>query len=439
MSNYITEDLYEFEGLSEVITLEPKLIEQALQLSNQIRNQSRRSQIYLQALALFSFEEWLQKREPLLPIYRENCSVFQPQYANVIDAVCHLNVGEFKVCLIPIISFSDEEVMVPRAVIDLPELVAHFYVLIGIEEDLEIAAIRGFVRYDQLVSHQSEFQADMDWNYPLPMAWFNRQPDELLIYLQCLEPLAMSLPEIPNNRQKLLSGLKSELAALLPQLPERPLWKGLSWEQGKAVLTSPELLNWLYQASSENSASLTKYLSDLLNLLTEEAVNVSVWLRNQMDNLVQGLSWQVLPAPSLRSKSERSLAGQLEDILSEIKGSTDIEIPLDAGRAYQDLPLTSRLRLYAITWSVPDVEREWALLLILGAVPGDLPPEGVKLRVSDQTGILSEEELTSDSNDAYLFTQVEGTYEEKFLATITSANEEAQVSRLFEFCLELPL
>ena len=439
MSNYLTEDLLEFEGLSEVITLEPKLIEQALQQSNQIRNQSRRWQIYLQALALFSFQEWLQKREPELPIHHENCSVFQLQYANVIDAVCHLTVGEFKVCLIPTICFSDEEVMIPRAVIDLPELAAHFYVVIGIEEDLEIAAIRGFVRYDQLVSYQPELEPDMDWNYPLPIAWFNRQPDELLLYLQCLETAAMPLPEIPNNRQGLLSQMQSELAVLLPQLHEHPLWKVLSWEQGKAVLTSPDLLNWLYQASSENSASLTNYLSDLLNLLTEEAVNVSVGLRNQMDNLVKGLSWQVLPAPSLRLKSDRSMAGQLEDILQEIKGCTGMEIPSDAGRAYQDLPLTPRLRLYAITWSVPDVEREWALLLVLGAVPGDLPPYGVKLRVSDQTGILSEEELKSDSNDAYLFTQVEGTYEEKFLATITSANGEAQISRLFEFCPELPL
>jgi hypothetical protein len=127
-------------------------------------------------------------------------------------------------------------------VLDLPEFTAHFYVVIGIEEDLEIAAIRGFLRYDQLVNYQSELQPEVDWNYHLPLAWFNREPNELLLYLQCLAPTAIPLPEIPTHRQASLRRMQTPLLNLLPQLHSRPLWQVLTWEQATAVLTS---LNYL--------------------------------------------------------------------------------------------------------------------------------------------------------------------------------------------------
>ncbi len=255
----LTDDWVEFENLTETIPLEPEQFDHAVELSEQIGNEARKWQVYLQALALLSFEEWLQQREPEISVNREHASVLQPQYANAINAVCNLNVGEFKVCLIPNISFSDEEVIVPRAIIDLPEFTAHFYVVIGIEEELEVAAIRGFLRHDQLVNYQPQLQAEADWTYQLPLAWFNREPDELLLYLQCLEPTAIPLPEIPTNRQATLARMQAALLALLPQLRNRPLWQVLTWEQGVAVLTTPDLLNWLYQSLTENAANLTKH------------------------------------------------------------------------------------------------------------------------------------------------------------------------------------
>lgn len=96
MTNYLTDltdDLVEFDDNPEIITLEPELLEQALEISQHLRNKSRQWQIYFQALALFAFEEWLHKREPSISINRKETSVFQPQYANVIDAVCNLRVG----------------------------------------------------------------------------------------------------------------------------------------------------------------------------------------------------------------------------------------------------------------------------------------------------------------------------------------------------------
>lgn len=441
----LTEDWVEFENSSETITLEPEQLKQALELSNQVGDEARKWQVYLQALALLSFEEWLQQREPEISIERESSSVWQPQYANAIDAVCNLKIGEFKVCLIPTISFTDEEVIVPRAVVDLPEFTAHFYVVVGIEEELDVAAIRGFLRHDQLVNHQPQLQAEADWTYQLPLVWFNREPDELLLYLQCLDPTAIPLPEIPTNRQATLARMQAALLTLLPQVRNRPLWQVLTWEQGTAVLTTPDLLNWLYQSLTENTATITNHLSDLLQILTQQAVNVRHWLRYQMDELVQVLSWEVLPLSPMRGsnlirelptalphRSESSSTQNLEEILRDISFNNNLEIPEIAGRAYRELSLVRSLRLYAVTWPVSD-DSGWILLLILAAIPSAEPPYGFTLRLSDQAGILTQDELQPDSFHDYIFALVAGSYQDKFLATITSVTGEVQTLPPFEF------
>lgn len=440
MNNYmtnLTDDYVEFESELEIISLEPEQPQQALEISQTLRNQSRRWQLYLQALALLAFEEWLQKREPGILINREKSSVFQLSFANLIDTVHNLGVGEFKVCLIPTISFTSEEVTVPRAVVDLPEFIAHFYVVIGIEEELEIAVIRGFLRYDQLVNYQSELQAEVDWNYHLPLAWFNCEPNELLLYLQCLAPTAIPLPEIPSNRQASLRRMQATLLNLLPQLHNRPLWQVLTWEQGTAVLTSPELLNWLYcmQTQHEQLSIHHSHLSDLLQILTQQAVNVGRWLSNQMDEAVQALSWEVLPVGSALRKTEQTPAQELEEILTDIRRSNQLEIPASALRAYREILLESLLRLYAVTWSLPDENSGWALLLVLQTISGNQFSKLI-LRVSDQTEVLVEEELFNNSNHNYIFTQVEGSYEDKFLVTLTTATGSVQTLPPFEFTRE---
>lgn len=123
MNNFIsdlTNDLFEIDSNLEIINLEEQS-QQAFLISEQINNQLRQWQVYFQCLALFAFEEWLHEREPSLTIDRDNSSTLQQQYANVIDAVSNLEVGNFKVCLIPSMLLTNEEIAIPRAVIDLPE------------------------------------------------------------------------------------------------------------------------------------------------------------------------------------------------------------------------------------------------------------------------------------------------------------------------------
>jgi hypothetical protein len=456
-----TDLLSDFEALPiEAIALEPNHIDQAVQLSSQIPSETRQWQTYLNALALFSFEQWLSERASEIPVNREHCSVLQPQYANVIEAVCNPRVGEFKVCLLTPGTLIDE-VVVPRAAIDLPEYTAHFYVVLEVQEEQEQATVRGFLRHDQLVERlqSANLQAGQDWTYELPLAWFDHDPERLLLYLRCLDPTAIPLPAVPTDRLATLSGMQAELATLLPQLqsPDLPLWQVLTWEQGVALLTSPELLNWLYRLQTEQpdsqQASLTSQLSHLFHRLSQRIVNVRLWLQDELDEVAQSLSWILLPAPALATASLRSLsvsAGEsptevFEAIITELRGM-GMEIPPQARGAYRDLSLAEAdLRLYAVTWPLPAPGiSEWTLLLVLGAQPGSDLPFGLKLQVREMsavsqdepTSVLVERELEQNTDNTYLYTRVVGTWEEAFLVTIALGTGEALTLPPFSFVSE---
>ncbi|HEY9900997.1 MAG TPA: DUF1822 family protein [Candidatus Sericytochromatia bacterium] len=428
-SNSTTQMWLDFEALSpETIDLSPESIAQAVELSTNIPNQQQQWQTYLNVLALYAFEEWLGSRSIDLTIDREHCPVLQPAIANAIDAVCNLKVNEFNICLMAAGSLIDEEVTLPRAVVDIPEFVPHFYVLVEVQEEQETAVVHSFLSYEQLVNRRASvnLEADEDWTYQLPLTWFEADPDRLLLFLRCLEPMAMSLPSSQSDRTMQLSQIRSELEALLPQLesPERQLWEVLTWEQGTAVLTNPELLNWVYQlqrgeiTSASSQISLQQHLSDILQLLTQPAVNVGRWLWNELDELAQEVSWVLLPSLA-PAAAMRSPVEEFEAIVIQL-GQAGVEIPTQARGAYRDLQLAGMpLRLYAVTWPVlSESIPEWTLLLVLGATPGTSLPPGLRLRVSDQTGVLVEQVLDTQASDSYFFTSVVGSWDEKFIVTV---------------------
>jgi hypothetical protein len=65
--------------------------------------------------------------------------------------------------------------------------------------------------------------------------------------LRCLEPDAIPLPSINSQRNQISVRIQTELLALLLELQssEREIWEVLNWDQGSAVLTNSELLNWI--------------------------------------------------------------------------------------------------------------------------------------------------------------------------------------------------
>ncbi|MBD2199859.1 MULTISPECIES: DUF1822 family protein [Calothrix] len=439
LSNLPPMSYLDFDALpTSAVILSPDEIDQAAILSNQIINESKQWQAYLDYLALSAFEQWLQERAESLTINREQCTILQPVLANFISGVANLQVGEFKICLIATGSLSDEMVNIPKVVVDLPEFIPHFYVLVEVLEEQEAANIYAFLSYEELQENLQISSLQSDWNYQLPISCFDNHPDRLLLYLRCLESSAISLPAIPTNRSAILANIQNQLVELLPQLqsPKRELSEVLTWEQAAAVLTSPELINWVYtlqtQAATKNlemgstnpeSTATFKSLQDVIKLITQPALNAGRWLWDELDDLAASLSWVLLPsfADASQMRPIRSPEEEFEVIATQLR-QRGLEIPVQARGAYQDLLLAGiPLRLYAVTWHLlsESEKPEWSLLLILGAPALSSLPSEIKLRVSDQTGILDEPGLNAESEDSYIFTRVVGNWDEKFLVSVS--------------------
>ncbi|NEP78645.1 MAG: DUF1822 family protein [Okeania sp. SIO3B3] len=463
MKNELTnklEYLLDFQGIAtESIHLSLDKVEQAIKISNQIPNELRQWQTYLNGLALFGFEQWLEERSTdNLTVNLADASIFNPALSNSIPAVFHLNINQFKICLITQGSFIDEEISLPRAVVDLPEFAHHLYVVVEVQEELETVVINSFISYIDLMRNKTQFNLmpDEDWDYQIPWSWFDTEIDNLLLYLRCLDVAGIPLPEVQPKSNN-LAVVKAELTKLLPQLSEQNLWEFFNWEKGKTILTNSELLNWIYnwqlqieieqgnlpnnlvevtENSEKSLSNLSKYLPDLLNLLTEPTINVGRWLKNELDDFANELSWVLLPELSALSPM-RGISSPTEEIAGIIRElpKNGVYIPPHARVAYHDLLLAGiPLRLYALSWSlVSNSTLEWMLLLILSTPTGMGLPEKIKLRVSDATGILVEQKLNSNEDDFYIFTNVVGSWNEKFIATVYLTPENQKTFPPFEF------
>lgn len=437
MNTQLNNSLTDFTNSSTIIELQPQWLDRALTVSQNLHNRSRQFNLYLQILALFSFESWLNLREPNLAVNITESSVFKPELANVLDVTYNIQVGDFKVCLIPTIDASDSEIIIPKYVVNIPEFTAHFYVIVEIDEELELSFIKGFIDRDILIANQANYPLDIDWNYAVPISLFESRIAKLLVNLQCLEPNSITLPNPASDRDNKLIESPTILQEILPEIKAQPLWKKLTWSQAVTTITNTDLRSWLYQSLTNNNPNFNLYLRDLFKLLTNQAINLREWIHNQIDEIEQKSTWQMLPATatssSFRDVDRDNPAASLNNILAQISEATDINIPANSGRAYQEFPGTNSLRLYAVTWLISETDGTWNLLLILGSTPSSIPPYGVKLRISDRYSILQEQELTNDSGIAYLCTELEATTEEKLLVTITPPDSSMEISRLFEF------
>ena len=455
MSNY-DDLLLDFDYLAEdTIVLESEQLQQAAELSSHIVKGAGQWQTYLNALALYGFEQWLRERDTELGIDGQNCSLMQPAIANALDgAVGNLHVGDFKLCLLATGSSIEDVVVLPRALIDLPEYAAHFYVAIAVQEELEQARIKGFIAYDSLMAQlqSANLAPEPDWTYQLPIAWFEPDAERLLLYLRCLETNAIRLPAISSNRAIAVEEMQSAIVSVLPQLQSGDyyLWQLFNWEQGELLLTNPQLLKWLYRLQTEpelatapDRTSIIEQLSQILTSFSQQVVNVGLWLQSELEGIAQNITWTLLPAPVLAPVSFRSAENtvpqspqsELETIIAELQ-ATEIAIPDRARAAYLDFNLADNpLRLYAVTWSIPAEESvsEWSLLLILGVQPGYSLPQGLQLQISDRENILFEQDVETDTEDTYLYASVIGTLSEQFLVTIALSNgDNIEFNFLFE-------
>ena len=424
--------LLDFESFSATgIELSSVQIDRAIELSDRIVNPERQWRTYLNSLALFGFETWIEERNSLR-LNADNCSVKYPSYASYIDGVFNLTVGEYKICLLTNGVAIDEFVSVDRAAIDLPEYVAHFYVLVDVVEEQAEVKVDGFISYEEIIrlKQTANLSADADWTYAIPLTWFNPQPDDLLLRLRCLEPSIIT-PTVTTTSNV------ERLESLLPQLRSgNALHQTLTWSQAASILSDRNLLDWLYELQTtkpsiaDSLASLRGILSNSIAEITQTAINVKAWLSDELDELAR-LSWTLLPTPAaaggmrdLEAVSRESPVEEFAAVITQLRASGE-DIPEDARGAYQDFALASHeLRLFAITWDVAEIEDvpEWSLLLVLGAQPDNYLPQGLKLEIKTDD-ILDDKTVDRDTDDSYIYSQVIGELSEQFSVSIILADE----------------
>ena len=448
MTNYNIDSnlLLDFESFSETgIELTSEQVDRALELSDRLEDPQRQWQTYLNSLAWFGFKTWLESRDSF-SIDDTYCSVSQPYLANYIDGVFNLTVSGYKICLLTNGVAIDELVTVDRAVIDLPEYAAHFYVVVEVVEELQEVRIDRFIARDEILARlqNADLTANADWTYELPTTWFNPEVDELLLQLRCLEPNPITLTATAAE------DIQNQLESLIPQLQSgNPLHQILTWEQGAAILSNLDLLSWLYELQSDRLsvsnalAALQTRLGTAVAEVTQRAINVRSWLSNELDELAQNLAWTLLPAPAfapsglrdLQAVNRESPAEEFAAIVTQLRDSGE-DIPPEARGACQDLHLANHeLRLFVVTWASEETlgTPEWNLLLVLGALPNNYLPQGLKLKLKQNDTLLDERVVAEDTADSYLYTQVIGELDEQFTINVKLSNGETVTFPNFAF------
>ncbi|WP_407890107.1 DUF1822 family protein [Scytonema sp. NUACC26] len=228
----------------KVIWLEPEHFELAKEISDRNLSETYQWTIYLNALALLGFEEWLRERIPDVKINRDNYSIFSSDSTHAIDVVYHLSLSGFKLCLISVDRLIDEFVSVPKEVINSPEKIAHFYVLIEVLEEEEKLTIHGFFRYDKIVKycHSMNCENRCDCCYHIPLSYFDFEVNNLLLYSCFLSPNAIHLPsvnEVVRTDIQSLSQTKSIVNKAIVNV--RNWWFGVfeeGWQSTKDILNT---------------------------------------------------------------------------------------------------------------------------------------------------------------------------------------------------------
>ncbi|MEB3282790.1 MAG: DUF1822 family protein [Lyngbya sp.] len=454
--------IFEFGLLpTEAVALNPEYIDRAIHISNQVVGESQQWNTYLNALALFGFEEWLNQNYPELTVNRDQCSLFQPYLAHLFQAVFHLKVGQFKICLLRIRSLG-QTVDLPQLALELSPFIAHFYVITNVIEEDGYVQISGFLNYDRLVKQLqlTPLKSNLEWCYSLPLNWFERDVSKLLLHLSCLDATAIHLPNRVSDSPPNFTQIKTKLSqALLQFQPDKThLWEVLTWEQAKVIFSHPQLLDWLGQLQTQGRNDSSNFrLQELLQQLTQPTINFALWMRDELDEVAKSLSWTLLsPAlvgNGLRGNSEYGFTeldtnfspisnAQTQEIktiltLNTFLQKAGVSVPSEACIGYQDFDLGGNsLRLYAITWLLnpSSLTPNWTLLLILGT-PGEHDlPDAIQWSICDEEQVLNKPVKVSDST--HLYSEVIGEGDEKIWVTVTLSDGNTLTFPPFTYHLE---
>ncbi|MBE7385092.1 MAG: DUF1822 family protein [Leptolyngbya sp. SIO1E4] len=367
MSNAQEPQDFEFDPLqSTTVTLSPAAVDWAVRMGQLETTVAYQWPSFLRAMALRGFQAWVEAGALDVAVY------YDTEQTPPAGITCR--VGDFRLCLIAQGNLSDEVVRIPRGTLDDPDNFAHLYVLVDVQEEEDRVTILSGLRRDLVLADHptAERSLNADDTYTVPVQLFNTPPEQLRLYLNCLNPA------------RLTARVNADAESLLPTVAS----------------------------------------TALLSNVGGELINVGRWLRDQIGEVADRLAWTLLPPLAQREAAMafRSPVEEIEEILMEMPPT--VTVPPHARGAYTDcqswgLPF----RLYALTWTVFETDvPEWSLLLCLGPSGGNQLPPGIQLKIRDRTSVLVEQTLAPNSESTYLYGQVVGTWDEQFVATIELPN-----------------
>lgn len=267
--------------LPEVIWLEKEDFYQAKEMSRQAITEAQQWQKYLNSLAQLGFKKWLSERMP---------DTTFPRNLNIIESLTHLNIGDFKVCLIATEHLLDEVANIPQDTIFSPEFTAHFYVIVEVLEEQEQVIIKGFLRYDQLIDYCTQVNPQLLRECcQIPLSLFDTEPNHLLFYSHYLTSSSIPLPsavvETKTNVQ--LLGYLKETTTKLSQ------WLEGFFEEGWQALDALVITENDFALGTRNTedclrrAKLIDLGMQLGNQTFALLVNITEVIENKLSLLVQ--------------------------------------------------------------------------------------------------------------------------------------------------------
>lgn len=381
---FLDADVLHLDG----IDLTPWQIQQAALTSQNLETQNRCGvdqawQTYLNRLALFGLQNWLEERATDLKPALRSAVPFAPEQLATIQA------GTFQVGAIALGSLPDTVVEIPQHWVQAQSH-CHFYVLVEVLEEQEQVKLYGYLRRDQLQQRTAtaDLLSNAEGMVSLPLEWFTPEMDQLLLHLRCLA--AEALPLVAPAAQ--------------PQEAPQPTAQTRPW-------TQPAIAPGL-QAGQ------------VVKAVAQPLLNTANWLFDELDAIAQEWGWMLLPQPQLRLKtalrSVQSPVGQFEQVIGQLRRA-GMEIPLKARGVCREFCWgKTELRLYVLTWNLAEMTGapEWSFLVILGAQPDALLPAGIRLRIQDARQVLVERTLSEQDLGAHLYGQVIGDWGESFQVSI---------------------
>lgn len=383
--------------------------------------------LYLQLLAVRGVEAWVQERAPQWSVqWRLGSGAWQPLPSDgawptlaapttLEPPTPLLRIQNTTVQLLPLSCLEDGWVSVPATACnpsehssdplsdlssdpssdtpldiraaDLTDPMPQYHLLVEVLEEIEQVQIQGFLPHAELVQaiQTQALSLDEDQTYTVPTVWFDLEPDHFLLQVACLSP--------------------TPVTAAAPDLVA---------SQGAAVDGSSAL----------SRLNLDSHPDQVAEVFRRTATNVATWFNDQLDQVAQGLAWQLLPSfsysPALRSL--RSPIEQLDGIVSDLTRYQSVVIPTEARSISYDFELGgAALRVYIMVWELPTAGdlSDWMLLAILSPQPNALLPLGMSLQIRDVQTLLAETTVQSP-RDTFLYTQVVGVQHERFLITVRS-------------------